>query len=121
VKYPGKKIIEIARAAKVLIHSFQNEALNDYQRLLRHNPLFDTQLTLLDVMMPEMDGIAALGQLRKLSQTANTPVIFMTAKVQPDEIEQYISLDASGVIAKPFDPMELVAEIEQNRVNYHEQ
>jgi len=69
-------------------------------------------------MMLGMDGIAALGQLRKLSQTANTP---MTAKVQPDEIEEYINLDASGVIAKPFDPMELVAEIEQNWVNYHEQ
>jgi|CXWL01.1.fsa_nt_gi CheY-like chemotaxis protein len=68
-----------------------------------------------------MDGITTLNQLQKISQTANTLMIFITAKAQPDEIAQYISLAAVGVTAKPFDPMELVAGIEHNRTHDHEQ
>ena len=68
-------------------------------------------LILLDVMMPGMDGLATLSALRGLSQTADIPVIFMTAKVQANEIQQYMRLGATDVIAKPFDPMKLSAQI----------
>ena len=68
-------------------------------------------LILLDVMMPGMDGLATLSALRGLSQTADTPVIFMTAKVQASEIQHYMRLGATDVIAKPFDPMTLSAQI----------
>ena len=68
-------------------------------------------LILLDVMMPDMDGPSTLKALRGLPQTAATPVIFMTAKVQPHEVAQYKALGAIGVIAKPFDPMKLSAEV----------
>ena len=68
-------------------------------------------LILLDVMMPGMDGLATLSALRGLSQTADTPVIFMTAKVQASEIQHYMRLGATDVIAKPFDPMMLSAQI----------
>jgi len=49
-------------------------------------------LFLLDVMMPGMDGPTTLHELRKYPKLAETPAIFMTAKVQPDEIEQYKAL-----------------------------
>lgn len=68
---------------------------------------FEPQLILLDVMMPELDGPATLAQLRLLPKLANTPVVFMTAKVQPQEVEQLKRLGAIGVIAKPFDPLTL--------------
>jgi CheY-like chemotaxis protein len=68
-------------------------------------------LLLLDVMMPEMDGPTTLAGLRKLPNTATTPVIFMTAKVQASEIAYYKSLGALGVIAKPFDPMTLSNQV----------
>ncbi len=68
-------------------------------------------LLLLDVMMPSMDGPTTLSELRKLPGTASTPVIFMTAKVQAAELDFYASLGAIGVIAKPFDPMELSAQV----------
>jgi two-component system OmpR family response regulator len=61
--------------------------------------------------MPSMDGPTTLSELRKLPGTANTPVIFMTAKVQAAELDFYTSLGAIGVIAKPFDPMELSAQV----------
>ncbi len=70
-------------------------------------------LLLLDVMMPVMDGPTTLSELRKLAPTANTPIVFMTAKVQSVELEYYRNLGALGVIAKPFDPMELSAQINE--------
>lgn len=68
-------------------------------------------LILLDVMMPGMDGPTTLTKLRELPHLVSTPVIFMTAKIQPAEVAQYKNLGALGVISKPFDPMTLADEI----------
>jgi two-component system OmpR family response regulator len=70
-------------------------------------------LMLLDVMMPEMDGMMTLAALRQQAATAQVPVIFMTAKVQAAEVAYYKSLGALGVIAKPFDPMQLPQQVRQ--------
>jgi CheY-like chemotaxis protein len=72
---------------------------------------FVPDLILLDVMMPEMDGPTTLESLRRLPQTAATPVVFMTAKVQGSETAHYKSLGAIGVIPKPFDPMQLAQQV----------
>ena len=68
-------------------------------------------IILLDVMMPGMDGPETLATLRANPATTGIPIIFMTAKVQPVEVAQLKSLGAAGVIAKPFDPMTLAAEV----------
>ncbi|MFB3131113.1 MAG: PleD family two-component system response regulator [Rhodothermales bacterium] len=68
-------------------------------------------LILLDVMMPGMDGPTTLQQLRTLPHMATVPVVFMTAKVMPDEIEHYKTLGALDVIRKPFNPMTLAATL----------
>ncbi len=73
---------------------------------------FEPQMILLDVMMPGMDGPTTLACLRELSPFANTPVIFMTAKVQPDEVAGYKALGAVDVIPKPFDPMILAGQVQ---------
>jgi len=65
------------------------------------------QLIMLDVMMPEMDGPATLAALRAQPATADIPVVFLTAKVQPGEVERLKEAGAVDVIAKPFDPMRL--------------
>jgi CheY-like chemotaxis protein len=64
-------------------------------------------MILCDVMMPDMDGPATLARLRDCPQTAGTPVVFMTARAQTRELEHFASLGGTGVIAKPFDPMNL--------------
>ena len=76
-------------------------------------PAAGADLLLLDVMMPGMDGPGTLKALRALAATADTPVIFMTAKVQATEVAMYKALGALEVIAKPFDPMTLAAQIQR--------
>jgi len=68
-------------------------------------------LILLDVMMPGMDGPTTLAHLRESPKTADIPVVFMTARAQPCELEHFVSLGAEGVIPKPFDPMTLAASV----------
>jgi CheY-like chemotaxis protein len=63
-------------------------------------------------MMSGTDGMGALQGLRQLDATAATPVVFLTAKVQPEEIAQYKALGCLGVIAKPFDPSDLPATLQ---------
>lgn len=68
-------------------------------------------LLLLDVMMPGMDGPTTLLKLREFPHLAHVPAIFMTARVQPEEVAQYKAMGAVGVISKPFDPMTLSEQI----------
>jgi two-component system OmpR family response regulator len=73
--------------------------------------IWSPDLILLDVMMPMMDGPTTLTHLRQSPRTADIPVVFMTARAQPRELEHFVSLGAEGVIAKPFDPMTLAAAV----------
>ncbi|MDR3615459.1 MAG: response regulator [Candidatus Obscuribacterales bacterium] len=68
---------------------------------------------LLDMMMPGMTGAEVFAKLRQIDLTRKTPVIFMTAKVQKEEVAQYMAMGVNGVILKPFDPMSLSEEIGQ--------
>jgi CheY-like chemotaxis protein len=68
---------------------------------------FVPDLVLSDVMMPGMDGLSTLQALRKLSIMQNVPVVFMTARVQKHEVEEYKALGVAEVIDKPFDPTQL--------------
>lgn len=80
---------------------------------------FRPDLILLDVMMPGMDGPGTLLALRRLPEAATLPVLFMTAKVQHDEVAHFLSLGALAVIAKPFDPMTLAQEIRAHWAEKH--
>ena len=69
------------------------------------------ELILLDVMMPGMDGPTTLAALRAQADTAGIPVVFITARTQRDDVDRLLSLGASSVIAKPFDPMTLAERV----------
>jgi CheY-like chemotaxis protein len=66
---------------------------------------------LLDVMMPGMDGIATLSQLKTNNKTSAIPVIFLTAKAQAAEKTQFQTLGVVDVITKPFNSMILASQI----------
>lgn len=89
---------------KVLITESSKEGLTLAQR---EQP----DIILLDVMMPEMDGITLFHCLKSEPKTQAIPIIFMTAKVQNSDLELFSSLGAAGVISKPFDPLTLVEQI----------
>ncbi|WP_396586230.1 response regulator [Bermanella sp. R86510] len=73
---------------------------------------FKPQVVLLDVMMPEMDGPETLSELRKMGAISDSMlVIFMTAKVHPEELQRYKALGVEQVISKPFDPMTLADQV----------
>ena len=76
-------------------------------------------LILLDVMMPEVDGPATLKLIRANPDYDHIPIIFITARVRSSEVEDYLALGASGVVAKPFDPMTLPREVRAIWDNSH--
>jgi CheY-like chemotaxis protein len=61
-------------------------------------------------MMPDMSGEQTFQHLRTLKVTADTPVVFVTAKASEKYVETLMLLGAAGVITKPFDPMALSSE-----------
>ena len=77
------------------------------QSALAQAEAFAPQLILLDVMMPQMDGLQTLAALRQIPALEKTPVVFMTAKIQQAEKQRYLDAGAVGIIEKPFEPMEL--------------
>lgn len=68
---------------------------------------------LLDVMMPDMDGVSTFETLQENSATQNIPVILLTAKVQAADRRRYAELGIKATIAKPFNPLELASQVAQ--------
>lgn len=73
---------------------------------------FKPDLALLDYRLPGMNGGELLGAMRQRPDSADLPVIFLTASVMPDRVSHLLGLGAADLIAKPFDPMTLAAQIE---------
>ena len=75
------------------------------------------ELILCDVMMPGMDGPSLLEWVRQNPHTEDIPFVFMTARAQTHEIETLMALCATGVISKPFDPLNLASQVRQYLVS----
>jgi two-component system OmpR family response regulator len=108
-----RSIQAVAKVALEAVGGFQVLSCASGQEALDKVLAFDPHFILLDVMMPGMDGPQTLLQLRELVDIQRVPVAFMTAKVQPAEIEHYLSLGARDVITKPFDPMQLANQVRE--------
>ena len=70
----------------------------------------EPDLILLDVMLPDMEGRDALERLRRCP-AGRVPVVFLTARVQAEAVEQLFRAGAAEVIRKPFDPMRLAEDV----------
>lgn len=112
----------IARYALELVGGYTVTACQSGREALQVACELDPDLILLDVMMPNLDGPDTLMQLRKIPALAAKPVVFITAKTFPDDIEYLRSLGALEIIPKPFDPMQLpslVRDIWQQHTTFH--
>lgn len=74
---------------------------------LMKNPPID--LVLMDIMMPEMDGYTAIGEIRKQGRYANLPIIAITAKAMRGDREKCIDAGASDYMSKPIDQDKLLS------------
>ncbi len=111
-------IREVAKLALEDVGGFTVESCSSGAEAIERAAAFGPDIILLDVMMPGQSGPEVLKSLRRMPETAETPVVFMTAKVQAREIEALKQLGAIDVIEKPFDPMqvsELVNDIWSRR------
>ncbi len=101
----------IAQVALSSISHYEVKLCSSGQAALEVIEDFAPDLILLDVMMPGMDGPQTLEAIRKLDSQKDVPVVFMTAKVLPREIDDLMALGALGVISKPFDPVTLGQQV----------
>ncbi|MEM6995869.1 MAG: response regulator [Myxococcota bacterium] len=104
-------IRRIAEVALSKVGGWRTLAAEDGVHALAVARAEQPDVILLDVMLPRLDGPATLSRLRQDDACAHIPVIFMTARIQAHEREQYARLGALGTIAKPFDPMALPEQI----------
>lgn len=109
----------VAEIALETIGGFVLCSCSSGQQALAKVQHFQPDLLLLDVMMPDLGGPATLLELRKLAHCASTPVIFMTAKLQSQDMHFYQSLGAIGVVPKPFDPILLASLVRELWEKYH--
>lgn len=101
----------VTKVALEAVGGYQVRSCSSGLQALEEVEEFDPQFILLDVMMPGMGGAETLSRLSERIDLSQVPVAFMTAKVQPGEIEHLRKLGARDVIIKPFDPMRLASQI----------
>lgn len=96
--------LQLSVGWEVLTASSGAEGITTAQREL-------PDMILLDVMMPEMDGLTTFQALQQQQETKSIPVIFLTAKAQASEKRLFQDTGVNGVITKPFNSLDLAAQI----------
>lgn len=104
---------EIGRILAVILRGagFEVTAVDGGRAALEHLAASATDLVLLDVTMPELDGFETLRRIREAPATARLPVLMLTANAGAADRARAESLGADDFIAKPFDPAEVVERI----------
>jgi len=101
----------ITELACTTIGGFELDSCASGEEALERIPRFRPDLILLDVMMPGMDGIETFRRLRMIGKVADTPIVFLTARIANGDADTYMKLGAADVIGKPFDPLKLPEQI----------
>lgn len=97
-------ILTIARYCFDEIDGVEVKFLNSGEKAVKEALSYRPDLIILDVMMPGMDGIDTFKALKFMPGLGEIPVIFITAKLQKHQIDEYYKLGVIDVIEKPFTP-----------------
>jgi two-component system OmpR family response regulator len=106
-----RNICEVAQATLRLIAGLTVHTAHSGQQAIDLAYELRPDIILMDVMMPGLDGPATLKRMREHALLADIPVIFLSAKVPPEEIADLLQLGAISAIAQPFDPFKLGDEL----------
>ena len=108
---------DILRALEIYLRTEGYEVLtaSSGKEALRIMETEDVHLVLMDIMMPEMDGIEATVELRKNN---NIPVILLTAKGEDTDKVLGLNIGADDYVTKPFNPVELIARVKAQLRRY---
>ncbi|MDJ0573351.1 MAG: response regulator [Pleurocapsa sp. MO_192.B19] len=104
-------IQDVARVALEVVGGWEVITASSGNEGLRLAAIEQLDVILLDVMMPDLDGIATLEQLKANPVTQPIPVILLTAKVQSSDRDRFAQLDIIAIIAKPFKTMLLADQL----------
>ncbi len=104
IREVAKVSLEVMAGLEVILASSSNEGL---QKAEMDQP----DAILLDVMLPDKDGVATFQQLRANPATQHIPVILLTAKVQASDRRRFATLAVQATIAKPFKPADLAEQV----------
>lgn len=104
---------EIGRLLGLILRGagFEVAAVEGGRAALAHLAAAATDLVLLDVIMPELDGFETLRRIRETPATATLPVLMLTASAGAADRARAESLGANDFIAKPFDPADVVERV----------
>lgn len=92
-------------------HSYHIAFATSGEQALTMVKELEPDLILLDIMMPGMDGIEVCRSLRRMDVTRETPVIFLTARTETDDIVRGFEAGAQDYVTKPFQGVELLARV----------
>ena len=108
---------DIVSALRIYLTAEGYEVLEAYNgsEMLRLAATQEVHLILLDVMMPGMDGLSAMAELRR---TSNVPVILLTAKSEDTDKVLGLNLGADDYVTKPFNPIEVMARVRSQLRRY---
>ena len=108
---------DIVSALRIYLTAEGYEVLEAYNgsEMLRLAAMQEVHLILLDVMMPGMDGLSAMAELRR---TSNVPVILLTAKSEDMDKVLGLNLGADDYVTKPFNPIEVMARVRSQLRRY---
>ncbi|HTC43851.1 MAG TPA: response regulator [Steroidobacteraceae bacterium] len=99
---PNGAVVQIARNGREALDVLEKAARSNTDRI---------DLVLMDVMMPEMDGLTAMREIRKRPEWKKLPIIALTAKAMQDDLEACMAAGANDYIAKPLDVEKLLSLI----------
>lgn len=101
---------EVAQMSLELDPDFEVRTCSNGADAIDIVPTWRPDLVLLDMMMPGMDGETTFRRIQEAAGSAAPPIAFITARASDGDRAKFMDLGAVGVIAKPFNPMNLAAE-----------
>jgi two-component system OmpR family response regulator len=104
-------IQKIVRMTLERIGKMTVEVVGDPLQAIEAIKRFKPELVMLDWMMPGMDGPTLYRKMKEVPEVRDLPVVFITAKASPKELDELRALGAAGTISKPFAPRDLPGQL----------